>query len=168
MGGTDDPSNIIELTIEEHAEAHRILYEQHGNVKDKVAWLALSKLISKSEVLRELHKLGRKKTDEFLLKEYGVINPGQLEHNRKKSSERSKRLHKEGKLKQVDWTGKKHKPETIEKMKIAGKRYVGKNNSQYGTCWITDGKENKKIKKNDLIIWLEKGYRKGRIIAGLV
>ena len=23
MGGTDDPSNLIELTIEEHAEAHR-------------------------------------------------------------------------------------------------------------------------------------------------
>ena len=29
-GGTDDPSNIIELSVEEHAEAHRILYEQYG------------------------------------------------------------------------------------------------------------------------------------------
>ena len=26
----------------------------------------------------------------------------------------------------------------------------GKNNSQYGTCWITNGIENKKIKKSDL------------------
>ena len=26
MGGTDDPDNIVELTVEEHAEAHRKLY----------------------------------------------------------------------------------------------------------------------------------------------
>jgi hypothetical protein len=30
MGGTDDPSNLIELTVEEHAEAHRKLWEQYG------------------------------------------------------------------------------------------------------------------------------------------
>jgi len=41
-GGTDDPSNLIELTIEEHAEAHRILYETHGRWQDKMAYLCLS------------------------------------------------------------------------------------------------------------------------------
>jgi len=41
-GGTDDPSNIVELTIEEHAEAHRILWEQHRRVEDKIAWDMLS------------------------------------------------------------------------------------------------------------------------------
>ena len=40
--GTDEPSNIIELTIEEHAEAHRKLYELHGRIADKVAWQMLS------------------------------------------------------------------------------------------------------------------------------
>jgi hypothetical protein len=34
LGGTDDPSNLIELTVEAHAEAHRLLYEQHGNWQD--------------------------------------------------------------------------------------------------------------------------------------
>lgn len=29
MGGTDDPSNLVELTYEEHVEAHRILMEQN-------------------------------------------------------------------------------------------------------------------------------------------
>jgi hypothetical protein len=168
MGGSNDPSNIIELTIEEHAEAHKSLYEQYGNVKDKVAWLALSKLITKKEVMRELHKLGRKKTDEFLLKEYGVVNPGQLEKNRVKSSERAKLMHKEGKLKQIDWTGRKHKPETIEKMKRSAKgKHTGNQNSQYGTCWITNGQENKKIKKEELDKFIQLGYYKGRI-AGLV
>ena len=30
IGGTDDPSNLIELIIPEHAEAHRKLYEEYG------------------------------------------------------------------------------------------------------------------------------------------
>lgn len=29
MGGTDDPSNLVELTYEEHKDAHRILAEQY-------------------------------------------------------------------------------------------------------------------------------------------
>jgi hypothetical protein len=54
MGGTDDPSNLIELTIEEHAEAHRILWEEHGLWEDRIAWLGLAKLIGKEEILREV------------------------------------------------------------------------------------------------------------------
>jgi hypothetical protein len=56
MGGSNDPSNIIELTIEEHAEAHRKLWEEHGRVEDKLAWKGLAGLISKEEILLELHK----------------------------------------------------------------------------------------------------------------
>lgn len=50
MGGTDDPSNLIELTIEEHAEAHRILYEQHGKKEDLAAFLGLSGLANKKKI----------------------------------------------------------------------------------------------------------------------
>lgn len=46
-GGTDDPSNIALLTIEEHAEAHRILYEKYGRWQDKLAWQMLSGQIGK-------------------------------------------------------------------------------------------------------------------------
>lgn len=42
MGGTDEPENLIELTIEEHAEAHRLLYEQFGQWQDEIAWKTLS------------------------------------------------------------------------------------------------------------------------------
>ena len=41
-GGTDDPENIILLTIEEHAEAHRLLYEKYGRWQDFYAWKGLS------------------------------------------------------------------------------------------------------------------------------
>ena len=51
-GGSDDSSNIVELTVEEHAEAHRKLYEQYGNEYDNIAWLGLSKQIGKEEATR--------------------------------------------------------------------------------------------------------------------
>ena len=41
------------------------------------------------------------------------------------------------------------------------KHQQGKNNSQYGTCWITNEKESKKIFKGDLI---PDGWRLGRKI----
>lgn len=42
MGGSDDPSNLIELTIEEHAQAHFNLWEKFGCIEDKIAWKCLS------------------------------------------------------------------------------------------------------------------------------
>lgn len=56
MGGSDDPSNIIRLTIEEHAEAHKKLYEQYGHWQDKLAWKGLAGLIDKDEILIEIYK----------------------------------------------------------------------------------------------------------------
>jgi hypothetical protein len=41
-GGTNDSSNIVRLPVAEHAEAHRLLYEQYGRIQDKIAWLGLS------------------------------------------------------------------------------------------------------------------------------
>jgi len=60
MGGTDDPSNLVKLTIEEHAQAHHDLYLKHGHWQDKCAWLALSGRIGKEEILRMKQSLGMK------------------------------------------------------------------------------------------------------------
>lgn len=59
-GGGDNPENIIELTIEEHAEAHRILYETHGHWQDRLAWLALSGQIGKEEAIKIAQQNGDK------------------------------------------------------------------------------------------------------------
>lgn len=66
-GGSDDPSNLVELTIEEHAEAHRVLYETHGREEDRWAWLGLSGQIGKDEILRQIamSQKGKKKPDGF-------------------------------------------------------------------------------------------------------
>lgn len=51
-GGTDDPTNIILLTVEEHAEAHHILWKQNSKLQDKVAWLMLSGKTTEGELAR--------------------------------------------------------------------------------------------------------------------
>jgi len=56
MGGTDDPSNLVSLTVEEHAEAHRKLYEKYGLTEDYLAWQGLSKQIGKEEILKEIYR----------------------------------------------------------------------------------------------------------------
>ena len=57
--------------------------------------------------------------------------------------------------------GKTHSLETIKKMQKS--KNIGTQNSQYGTCWITNGTENKKIKKELLNIFIPLGYYKGRV-----
>ena len=77
MGGSDDPSNLIELTVEEHAEAHRILFEKYGRWEDELAWKGLTEQISKDEILRRTfaNKLGKKRpqevTDKIVAKQKG-------------------------------------------------------------------------------------------------
>ena len=60
------------------------------------------------------------------------------------------------------WTGKKHSDKTIAKMKL---KAIGRNskesNPNYGKYWITNGSENKMIKKDQPI---SDGWVKGRII----
>jgi hypothetical protein len=63
-------------------------------------------------------------------------------------------------LKNLDWIGKKHSEET--KQKMSKPKNIGENNSQYGTCWITKEGVNKKIKKEDLDLYLNEGWVKGR------
>lgn len=60
--------------------------------------------------------------------------------------------------------GKKHSEET--KLKLRKSKNKGSKNSQYGTCWIynKDLKKNRKIKKQDLELWLSKGWLRGRKI----
>lgn len=63
--------------------------------------------------------------------------------------------------------GESLKPEAIQKRKetyAKNKHAQGENNSQFGTCWLTNSLKNIKIKRNELDEWLKQGYRKGRII----
>lgn len=174
IGGTDDPSNLVELSVEEHAEAHRILYEQYGREEDRMAWLALSGQASKKEVCTLGYKLGRKKTDEFLEKKYGNDWRTILG---KMASERSAKVVKEMMQKDPVFAEKRKAnaknasdaaltKETKEKRKetlAKIKHQQGDKNSNYGNMWIHNLslKQNKLVKKTDPI---PKGWIKGRKI----
>ncbi len=58
------------------------------------------------------------------------------------------------------WTNRKHTSETKQKMKEKANLRVGDLNSQFGTSWITNGIENKKVKKG---VDIPEGWRKGRV-----
>lgn len=55
-GGSNEKDNLIELTIEEHANAHRLLYEHYGRWQDRVAWLSLSGIMKDEERVYEILK----------------------------------------------------------------------------------------------------------------
>lgn len=71
-GGTDDPVNLIELTIEEHANAHKVLYEQYGRIQDKVAYMGLLKLAPNAELMYMLRSESMKGENNPM---YGKIAP---------------------------------------------------------------------------------------------
>ncbi len=59
-GGTNDAANLILLTIEEHAEAHRQLFELYGRWQDSLAWKALSGQVTHKEATRIAQSNGDK------------------------------------------------------------------------------------------------------------
>jgi hypothetical protein len=129
MGGTNDPSNLIELTVEEHAEAHRLLYEQHGNWQDYCAWQALSGRIGQEEALRMAQGMankGKKRSPETIakLKEACRLRTerqradGTLERANKKRSE-SLKGHKKSAEHMENW--KKSRRENLAKKKALSK-----------------------------------------------
>lgn len=61
MGGTDDADNLIECTIEEHANYHKELYEKHGNEFDLIAYRGLTGQITMTEAKRLAQLEGARK-----------------------------------------------------------------------------------------------------------
>lgn len=82
------------------------------------------------------------------------------------SSINMSKLINEGKIKPCNWTGRQHSDKTKEKMR-GHTRQVGSNNSQYGLCWINKDNKNKKVKKEELQNYLDKGWNKGAIFLKL-
>jgi len=138
-GGTDDPANLVRLTIEDHAEAHRILFEQHGRWQDELAWKTLSGQIPYAEarILAVKKALtGKKQTKQHLArrsnlgKKLGPLSEDQVNTIR----ERSKRL---GMKAAIEASAKAH----------------------VGSFWITDGQNNRRVKAGQIV---PSGWRKGR------
>lgn len=89
-------------------------------------------------------------------KEWSEKRSSRLSVSQRLSYEEGRRIRKHF----CDWTGRFHKEETKQKIgEVNSLKQKGEGNSQFGTCWITNGNENKKIYKGDLI---PNGWRLGR------
>jgi hypothetical protein len=66
MGGTNHSSNLVLLTVEEHTEAHRLLWEKYGHWQDEIAYKGLAGIINKEEAVRRAcgHAKGKKRDPE--------------------------------------------------------------------------------------------------------
>jgi len=165
MGGSDDPKNLIELTREEHADAHLKLYETHGKKEDLGAYYLLTG-----------------QTDEAA-KICSVLG-GLVQGKRNAESGHIQRIQK---LSDPVAAGKKGGAVTmargkgsfadpIERVKAAsrGGKTQGKRNADSGHLkriaqipskknrgmfWITNGVENMMINPGDII---PEGFNKGR------
>lgn len=122
-GGTDDPSNLIRLTVEEHAEAHRKLYEKYGRWQDRIAWMSLSGMIDKQEIIKEIQHQNGKRNGSLPCKWKGKKRPYEFKDPETRIAKISKTLtgrkqSEETKQKRAEkHRGRKNSPGTIEKMK---------------------------------------------------
>lgn len=100
MGGTNKPSNFAILTVEEHAEAHHILWLTHKKIEDYYAWQGLLGNIKGYDILK------------------GIMGSKEMKaHLSKKSKEYWNSLSEEEKNK---------KREQFNKTKIGNKNALGK------------------------------------------
>lgn len=84
---------------------------------------------------------------------------------REKMSQGSKQTFKNGRPASKHFFNKKHSKETIERMKLERKgKGVGKENSQFGTCWVNRNGEIKKVSLELLNLLINEGWSRGRKI----
>lgn len=68
MGGSDDPSNLVSLSIKDHALAHKLLHEKYGKVQDFIAWKTLDGQMTRQEashLARKYRDTSYMKTPEY-------------------------------------------------------------------------------------------------------
>ena len=126
-GGTDDPSNLVELSVDDHAEAHRKLYEEYGRWQDYVAWQGLAKLSPKEELVRIRQREAAKLRHQ--------LHPNPFTNIRTKSNFAVNKEHQKqaGILSKTAEAMEKRK-KTLKEIKHQQKE----NNSNFGKVWCVE------------------------------
>lgn len=168
MGGTDDPENLGELTLAEHALAHLKLYEEYGKRQDLWAYKFLS---------------GHTEEAWLLNCSAGGTIQGQknAENGHMQKIQKMANLSEAGKKGGAATiaSGKGAFGDPVERLKscVKGGKAQGKRNAEsghlakiaqmpielnkrnLGQIWVTDGTTNKMLKAGEAI---PEGFRRGK------
>ena len=166
MGGSDDPSNLIELTRKEHAEAHMKLYEQYGKKEDLGAYYLLTgqtdqaakissslggavqgKINAKNGHMARIQKLGN------------VVEAGKKGGAATIASGKGSFGNTEERLKSASKGGKTQGSKNAKSGHLKRIAQLPNPRSK-GKMWITNGETNMMIMPTEE---LPIGYRKGKI-----
>jgi len=144
MGGTDDPENLIEVTVEQHAELHFAAYLKHGRWQDWYAAMGLAGIIGKEEIVKAQQVYGGTISTKNRRSYDGEGNPF---YGRQHKEETKQKL-REAALKQHSetphpWTGRKHSEETKEKFKKRIPWNKGKKMTDEHKKAISEGRRRK-------------------------
>ena len=115
MGGTDDEDNIEFITVAEHADRHRILFEKYGHKWDYLAWKGRTGHIGREEInhikWQEAGRKGGKMSNGTAGYKYTAKQKQNMSDNHANVSGEHNPMY-----------GKKHSEESKIKMREAAKR----------------------------------------------
>jgi hypothetical protein len=159
MGGTDDPSNLMEVTIEEHAELHLALYLEYGKIEDWIACNMLSGQTEEGERSRRIlvsdYMKNRVITQEvrnnmsigqrqrFSVPGSRIPTPAMIEYHKRSSGEGN------------HFYGKTHNEETREVLREKAKEQWRR--TKY--VWINNGKVSRRVSEDNI----PDGFVRGRL-----
>lgn len=125
------PDNVVDLTTEQHAQAHYLLYELNNNTYDLAAAQGISGLIGKEELFRMIIRAAHcgKPLSEETRRRISIGNTG-----KKRSPEYLKWMSEYHKGNQ-HWLGKHHTIETKQKLSAinTGKKHSEETKKRIGT-----------------------------------
>ena len=127
VGGSDDSSNLVLLTVEEHAEEHRKLWETHGRWQDKIAWKTLSGQITIQEAHEQMMKYD---------------NPMHRPEVLEKMSGKNHWVHREGNISNWITDNPMKKPEIAKK--LSGENHWSKRPGKIQNAKVNHPKGNSK------------------------
>jgi hypothetical protein len=153
-GGTDDPSNLVEVSVVCHSMFHFCNWQLWGDTRDYLAWRGLAGIIGKEEIVATLARESGGLEKMWDRRAHLMKTDPEF---RAKNRQQLLNVHPKAIIAAQSEEARKKKKEAYERIKHA----QGENNSQYGTRWITNGETNKKVKKEDPV---PEGFWPGRKI----
>lgn len=154
--GLDDPSNIEYITSTIHADRHRVLYEKYGNDEDRLAWLGLSGIISKAQIISELASIRAKRVHTG--RKRGPITIQRMIENHKGTT---------GITQTTDWKYKISEALIGLNTWSAGcvmseESSKKKRERMKSKIWINNGIISRRVEEEHVPLFLKSGWVKGR------